>query len=760
MNKGKIFSGVFSVLLVIYAVVFLALLIVGRDNMEYSSFEFIQYMGANWSRSPMVDIETNGSCSINDNLISDVWPGTKAGCNCYGTVYSGYCNRSNNSFQRFCTDINPIPAIPYLKYDGFSICKVGMPQTYLELTFASDKCPTDTPKSCGSIDSLKNLLCVKANQDCPINEIKFISKSNPIPAGFKSVSLETRNLAYGNSNTLGNILIQTKISDEAPCIKTNEQSNYGGFIYMLDYYKVGSCVTTLIDTKYNTFYSQIDTYSYSKLLMDNGILTALLITIPSYPNTRYNHGTGLYIRSYIGIKPECKPKLMEMINNDVKTFNKDLQNVGATAQKALDFAITTWGLAIATFILIILWGFANLYCKCACWDYITLKSVIYLVIFYVIIMCMAIVTMSFAAVFSSTLNEIGAAHTLLTGCLDKYAEAELSNFVLSISSAKKLSMVGAIFSGLAFLFILIELLVWFKLKDSHDDDDMPNEENTQIHHNGPNDAANAYALGTGYGVGLHDNDQRNLGVVSPANNVEVKVNVDGSTPVHNYEVNAGYGYNSHIGIGTMGDHAGTVELRKYDSTFNPQVYDQNNQQLPPPVIEGTPNSSFREQLNTGENRHGVNVGVGLNVNVGNPTVNNNLNVNANAGYGANMNVNTENTSKPINAEVKLNAPVLNANINANPTVNIGVTGQRNNLNSDFLVDDEFAGLDEDLDDEDKNEKKEDEEKTERNYSDIENDIENANLGYGYGYDANVNVNIVPNVQLELKNTESVNMPPK
>ena len=117
---------------------------------------------------------------------------------------------------------------------------------------------------------------------------------------------------------------------------------------------------------------------------------------------------------------------------------------------------------------------------------------------------MAISTMYCASVFFLILNEIGVVPTVLTGCLDKYAEAELSNFLFSISRAMKLSMLGAIFLGLVILFILIDLIMWLEFKEPCD---LPMPKNSQLHYNVPNDAVNTDV--SGYSVELNNN----LGVV-------------------------------------------------------------------------------------------------------------------------------------------------------------------------------------------------------------------------------------------------------
>ena len=66
--------------------------------MESSSYEFIQDLGYNWAQGPIKDIKVSASCpSGSTNIIKDSWHGTVAGCNCYGTITRGTCNRSKNS---------------------------------------------------------------------------------------------------------------------------------------------------------------------------------------------------------------------------------------------------------------------------------------------------------------------------------------------------------------------------------------------------------------------------------------------------------------------------------------------------------------------------------------------------------------------------------------------------------------------------------------------------------------------------------------
>ncbi|MCP3684813.1 MAG: hypothetical protein GY861_19265, partial [bacterium] len=421
MCEAKIWAGLFLVAFMVIGVIFMAILIVARNSIQDSNFEFIQELGENWSNGPIINLSVSRTAICPSGylpFIRDRWPGTVAGCKCIA-ISRGFCNRSRNHFQRFCTDISPIPPIPFNYYDGYQICRQKTSAFYLELNLSSGRCPSSAPKDCGLADSLENSYCIKSGQECPVNDIKFLKLASPTPAGYKSLNLSSRKIVYTNTKTSSKLPIITKISDEQPCIDPGEE-NYTGQTFILDYFHLkNKCRTSINNSQLDTKYQKIDTYYYYDLLNENNII-AMLKRFPKYPPSRLNHDTNLYVKNYIGMKPECKPQLMETIGNNAPEFTQNLLKVGNTAQDAAIIGNTAFILSIVTFVLFLIWGIMATVCFCTCMDRAASGSCwIQILIWGIIAVILTIVTMGFAGAFSSKINNIGNAHVLLQGCMDK-----------------------------------------------------------------------------------------------------------------------------------------------------------------------------------------------------------------------------------------------------------------------------------------------------------------------------------------------------
>jgi len=711
MVNGKMLSGALTIILICAGTVFMAVLIVSKLNIDESSYQFIQDLGFNWSQGPINDISTsNIACpSGSTGFINDKWPGTVAGCNCGVLgITRGYCDRSRNSYQEYCLDISPIPAMNYVFYDGLAICRKNATISYLDLTVATGSCPSSAPKSCGIIDSLENLYCVGATDSCPINEIMFIAKNTTVPSGFTSIPLSTRSLIYSNSTTLGKIPIQTKISDDTPCINPAEQNYYLGQTYILDfYYPKGNCTTQIIDTYFNQAYKKLDTYYYYDLLFQNKISTFLLSILPTYPSSRLNHDTNLYVKNYIGLKPECKVKLLGVIQNDINGFNNNLQIVGQTAVDAVNLAQTTFALAIATFILIILWGGFNIGCKCFCWEGTRSgRACSYLIVYAVIVAALIIVTMGFAAAFSDKINSIGNAHTLLGGCMDNYSEAMLSKFVVNVAIVQKLTIVGAVLCAFALIIVVVELLTWRCTvnRSSNDDDD--------------NDYYNANAHADNrVDIKQHDGPVLTVGISGGVNHQnDMKVEVS-EKPNHG-KVSVGVGLTG----GNTATMGGNVELGRVSSAYEtPENYDKHHLELPPPNLAQTPSI-------------GVSGGVGVSGGTG---------VGVSGGTGLGVGVSGGNVVVGLSGATAIGATgslgpsggsgIGVSNINPGVDINIGVNNLDQNVKSNFNANADFAGMEED--DEDYDDAKVDA---------MVNDFLNDDVNFKADVDVDVNVDVNAN----------------
>ncbi len=158
-------------------------------------------------------------------------------------------------------------------------------------------------------------------------------------------------------------------------------------------------MTSINNSRLDTKYRKIDTYYYYDLLNENNII-AILKRFPQYPTSRLNHDTNLYVKNYIGMKPECKPKLMKIIDNNAPEFTQNLLKVGNTAQDAAKLGTIAFILSIVTFILFLIWGIVATFCFCNCMDRATSAGgCVPILIGGIISVIMTIVTMGWQLLF-------------------------------------------------------------------------------------------------------------------------------------------------------------------------------------------------------------------------------------------------------------------------------------------------------------------------------------------------------------------------
>lgn len=146
-----------------------------------------------WQMSPISEIFESDTTEISclngyDHLIN--YQGNRVihnnNCICYNQnslktpneILNNYCNNVQlslgcyNSFNRF-------PDLKFLK--GINLCikrdfNLNYFKLYKNIHSQEKGCPQDLEKNCGKIDSKNNILCLKPDQYCPINNLFFGNK--------------------------------------------------------------------------------------------------------------------------------------------------------------------------------------------------------------------------------------------------------------------------------------------------------------------------------------------------------------------------------------------------------------------------------------------------------------------------------------------------------------------------------------------------------------------------------------------------------
>ena len=123
-----------------------------------------------------------------EKLASGSWDGTIDKCKCSETIKNFSCTGEEDSS---CHTIEGVKPKNYTIFEGKEICVIRKGDTYYNLVksnkiISKDKNCSQTEKSCGVVDTFGRKLCVKIEEDCPINKnniekkflYKFISKIN------------------------------------------------------------------------------------------------------------------------------------------------------------------------------------------------------------------------------------------------------------------------------------------------------------------------------------------------------------------------------------------------------------------------------------------------------------------------------------------------------------------------------------------------------------------------------------------------------
>jgi len=302
----------------------------------------------NWSLGPISEIEAakGDECPAGKiSLLSDSWEGTFSGCYCLGALNSGTCSDTTTS----CSDISAIDPIKFKYWKGVNLCGKRGPN-YLELKVAktANACGANF-KPCGIIDSLKNYLCLPANQACPYNNVKYqpssnnrsnnklnTSSNNDIKeAAYVEIPLFPKGtegkLIFSYSESLNNddlkIINEFKIEDGIPCMDSEQKNLVIKPYYLENSNNSKGCTSKIGELLLDPDFAKIDSISYKTFYTENNILASLK-ALPLF-DAEYNYlesSTSLWSKSFIGMNPKCVMKLLgnesgtSVLNNLKKSY--------------------------------------------------------------------------------------------------------------------------------------------------------------------------------------------------------------------------------------------------------------------------------------------------------------------------------------------------------------------------------------------------------------------------------------------------------
>lgn len=468
----------------ISTIILFIVIIVISTKIGGSDFNYMYNLGVNWSRGPLVSVDTSGSkCSTSQPpIITNLWPGTSAGCYCkintsltLGPLRRGKCDKHRDSLL-FCTTVRSIKALAWQKWRGKYLCGKRLPSSYVDLVISKrpESCPMNT-KSCGIVDSLKNVLCLPTKDKCPINSIQIETSKNPtIPKDSIVIDTTGAKIIFSNADLKGNIINELYIGEDQPCANP-QYSNYNYKPYLLDrFYDKNKCPANMGKFTFDERYKKLDKSDSLTLLEDNG-LSNVLRTLPLYKLEDYKHDMTLYQRGYIGLDPKCLSDLKysgssKKLLNDLFQIQKYVGGAMILAAWLLVMGIILFIFMIVYFIMLCLMDsneeLANVH-KFSCYMMIL-----------PMIMEFIILIMSF--VISSKLGSYSSDHEILqkSECVDELTYTAASNFYPNLSTGKNLSIFNAFVTFVLLNCKVVQIFICCK-EDVDTYNSLP-EQNTEL----------------------------------------------------------------------------------------------------------------------------------------------------------------------------------------------------------------------------------------------------------------------------------------
>ena len=279
------------------------------------SISFFREMNENFKEIPIYSLNSN----CNNPLELGNWAGTIAGCDCRG-IYDedilhpnkftrGACGY--NETRAKCVNYDSRDSINFIKYEGFSFCinegkNVSKYKYYLENSVSKNEECANGFKSCGYLDTLDQKLCIKNDEECPINDL-IINKEKEGPKDYITIPLKNyKYLHYTNKNNQSHIITKLKLSEyNQPCIYPGEFS--WKYYYFLEQ-SSGICKTSIESKVYDIRYIEIDSINKYDLYYENGVLYSIQ-HLPNYDTQILRNDTiDLYKRTFLGFDKKCMEK--------------------------------------------------------------------------------------------------------------------------------------------------------------------------------------------------------------------------------------------------------------------------------------------------------------------------------------------------------------------------------------------------------------------------------------------------------------------
>lgn len=468
-----------------------------------SDYSYLSSMGNNWENGPIssIAVAQKENCPNGYRpILKNTWSGTQEGCHCNiqkDKIFPGKCDRI--ALKNGCKDISAVPEKILNTWRGSKICgKISSSYLDLDIMEKSAKC-SEGSKSCGTIDTVGNHLCVKEKAQCPINYMKVIGINTPLPIdrNYKFVNLgKEGKLIYSNADSnkslfkesqkgkaskqvrsnkskmksvnknqsknseekenqvenqsLENdskILAEFRIDDKTPCPSTKKR-NIEHKPYLLEKsYGAEKCEDDTLEY-FDQNFQKIDSITYQKLYNDNKI-TASLIQLPNFQSNNYlEMKTNLYGRNFIGVEKKCLNKILRF--NTKEDLINNLKNIDSIFTDVYQYVFIAFILVLFSLSVIYLSIMTSLV---ETKIYESFKSA--LSIFYLIFLSTPL--LSLTAYILKLLSNQNYDFSALTepGCTDIVTLTHVNQFLSDINTFTILCIIAILFEFYAFFVNLI-----------------------------------------------------------------------------------------------------------------------------------------------------------------------------------------------------------------------------------------------------------------------------------------------------------------
>ena len=294
---------------------------------------------------PINDLSYSADCNEKYSGILYTFPGSHYGCSCIGHKY----NTGSDSNNYGIDEVNPLSCSSY-KYDRSNKCldigdideqklyfwdtakfcskkyeiKESGLNGYLLLlnnsVLETEECEKGY-KKCGKLDDIGNYLCVKENDDCPINDIKVTDSKQPDLENLNYSYFLINNKYFYYSNTSDKpVITKLKVAEEGKlCINKGYYfTKYPQYILdnKFEYY---GCKYKINGELYEKDVEALDIRTKGQLYNDSNVKIDSIYSSSLYgfPFHSLQAEMTLYPKRYIGYNKKC---LLENGISDFENF--------------------------------------------------------------------------------------------------------------------------------------------------------------------------------------------------------------------------------------------------------------------------------------------------------------------------------------------------------------------------------------------------------------------------------------------------------